>query len=270
MSPLFCMLAEFLRLVLWRKVSAAYEAIDHAVYEEIARCRAGDRAYDGTILALLVEAVDDQGMGFTDEEVYDELVTLIFAGHETLTSTLCWALHHLATHPSAQERLFDELSEGLPSGIVEPELVRDMPYLTAVVNETLRLSPVAPAIPRRLQEPMTLAGYDLPAGAVIAPSPLMAHRDPEAWERPEQFEPDRFLVHRPSPFGFFPFGGGTRRCAGTVFARYEMAVVLAQLVLDFELSPRPGSRPKAFMHGPTVAPSPDISILLRVRELVRR
>ena len=157
------------------------------------------------------------------------------AGHETTATTLAWGLYHLAAQPAAQQRLFEELSETFPEGVVDPDRAGKLPYLTAVVNETLRLTPIAVAVPRRLREAVTLAGHHLPAGTNVGASIYVAHRS-RAWERPDEFEPERFLIGSPSPFVFFPFGGGTRRCVGAEFARYQLAVVLGQLVLSREFN----------------------------------
>jgi cytochrome P450 len=118
------------------------------------------------------------------------------AGHETTATTLAWALHHLAANPSAQQRLFEELSGSFPEGVVDPDRARKLPYLTAVVNETLRLTPIAVAVPRRLREAVTLAGHHLPAGTTVGASIYVAHRS-LAWERPDEFEPERFLTGSP-------------------------------------------------------------------------
>lgn len=253
------------RGLLWRKVADSREQIHRAVQAEIARCRAGDPQYDGTILAMLAAAKDEAGAGLTDDEVNDEVLTLLIAGHETTATTLAWALHHLAAKPAAQQRLFGELSGNFPGGTVDPSRVSKLPYLTAVVNETLRLTPIAVAVTRRLREAVTLAGHDLPAGTVVAPSVYVAHRS-RAWERPAEFEPERFLGGGPSPFVFFPFGGGARRCVGAEFARYQLAVVLGQLILSRGFGAAQSTSERSYMRGVTVAPPPGMPLLVSPRE----
>jgi cytochrome P450 len=252
------------RTLLWRKVADSREKICRAVDAEIAACRAGDPRYEGTILSMLVTAKDEAGAGLTDEEINDEVLTLLIAGHETTATTLAWALYHLAASPAAQQRLFDELAESFPEGVVDPDRAGKLPYLTAVVNETLRLTPIAVAVPRRLREAVTLAGHHLPAGTNVGASIYVAHRS-GAWERPDEFEPERFLTGSPSPFVFFPFGGGTRRCVGAEFARYQLAVVLGQLVLSREFSPVPSFTMRPYMRGATVSPPPRMPLQARSR-----
>lgn len=213
---------------------------------------------------MLTAARDEAGNGMTDEEINDEVLTLLMAGHETTATTLTWALHHLAANPAAQERLFGELSESFPEGVVDPERAGKLPYLTAVVNETLRLTPIAIAVARRLREPVTLAGHHLPAGTTVGPSIYVAHRS-AAWKRPDEFEPERFLTGAPSPFVFFPFGGGTRRCVGAEFARYQLAIVLGQLILSREFSLVPSFTMRPYMRGATVAPHPRMPLQVRSR-----
>jgi cytochrome P450 len=261
------LLSSIPRTVLWRTVADSRASITRAVAEQIDRCRAGDKQYEGTILGLLVAARDESGAGMTDDEINDEVLTLLIAGHETTATTLAWALYHLAVTPVAQDRLYRELSESFPDGDVDPGLARKLPYLTAVVNETLRLTPIAVAVTRRLREPTTLAGYHLPAGTVVAPSVYVAHRS-SAWARPDLFEPERFLSDGPSPFVFFPFGGGARRCVGAEFARYQLAVLLARLVLARSFAADPSFEVRAYMRGVTVSPPPDLPLLVSPREAV--
>jgi cytochrome P450 len=252
------------RTLLWREVADSPEKICQAVAAEIAACRAGDPGYEGTILRMLTAAKDEAGTGLTDEEINDEVLTLLMAGHETTATTLAWGLYHLAANPAAQQRLFEELSQSFPEGAVDPDRAGKLPYLTAVVNETLRLTPIAVAVPRRLREAVTLAGHHLPAGTNVGASIYVAHRS-RAWERPDDFEPERFLTGSPSPFVFFPFGGGTRRCVGAEFARYQLAVVLGQLILSREFNLVPSYTMRPYMRGATVAPHPRMPLQVRSR-----
>lgn len=128
------MLSSVPRTLLWREVADSREKICRAVYAEIAACRDGDPRYEGTILGMLADTKDEAGAGLTDEEINDEVLTLLMAGHETTATTLAWALHHLAATPAAQQRLFEELSGSFPEGIIsrpEPPWVRASTSRTA-------------------------------------------------------------------------------------------------------------------------------------------
>src|SRR5262249_55364779 len=125
-------------------------------------------------------------------------------------------------------------------------------YLKAVVNETLRLSPIAVAVARELTRPAKIGPYDFDAGDVVLPSVFLAHRSNRYWERPDAFEPERVLSGDPSPFQFFPFGGGVRRCVGSEFARYQLRIVLAQLFRSIAIEPIVGAEPRPRMRGAVV------------------
>jgi cytochrome P450 len=147
------------------------------------------------------------------EELRDELVTLLVAGHETTATALSWALERLARHPTAWERL--------RSG--------DDEYVDAVVKETLRLRPVLPVVVRKLKAPMEIGGYALPAGVTVVPCIYLLHRRPDLYPDPLAFRPERFLERPAGTYTWIPFGGGVRRCLGASFAMFEMATVLKVL-----------------------------------------
>jgi cytochrome P450 len=197
-------------------------AVDEAVFAEIARRRAAPGLADREdILSLLLLARDEDGRGLEDRDVRDELLTLLTAGHETTAATLAWALHFLARDPSAQERL----AAGTPG------------FAEAVVQETLRVRPPLAIVVRVLKAPVTIGAHTLPAGATVAPSPLLIHRDPGIFPDPDAFRPDRFLEAKPPAYGWIPFGGGVRRCIGAAFAQMEARVVLEQIFTRFRARP---------------------------------
>ena len=241
--------------------------IDAMLFEEIARCRAAPEGTRGDILAMLVAARDEQGAPLSAEELRDELLTILVAGHETTATTLAWALHHVLRTPRVEQRLRAEVEGAFPDGVVRPEAVANLAYLKAVVNETLRVSPIAVAVPRLLTRPTKLGPYELPAGTAVFASVYVAHRSANNWERPDAFEPERFLGGDPSPFKFFPFGGGTRRCVGAEFARYQLRLVLAQLFAAVALHPVPGFQVRGRMRGATVGPSDDMPVIVRDRAM---
>ena len=195
---------------------AVMEPVDRLLREEIAAHRsAGDVGDRDDILSLLLQATDEDGAPMTDDELRDELMTLLVAGHETTATALSWAFERLLRTPGAYDRLRDEAAAG-ESGFAE-----------AIAYETLRLRPVLPVVVRRLQAPVTIAGHDLPAGTTVAPSIVMVHRRPDVYPDPHVFRPERFLGVKPGTYTWIPFGGGVRRCLGAAFALYELQVVLA-------------------------------------------
>jgi cytochrome P450 family 135 len=206
-------------------IGRALDRLDAVLYEEIATRRgAGDLAERRDILSLLMQARDEEGLQMTDEELRDELVTLLLAGHETTATSVAWAIERLVRHPDKLARLQREIDEGGEE------------YLNGVVNETLRVRPVVPIVVRQLQQEMTIGGRRLPAGTMIAPCIYLTNRNPRVYERPDEFLPERFLDATPETFSWIPFGGGIRRCIGASFAQLEMKLILRTVLA--ELTPR--------------------------------
>jgi cytochrome P450 len=202
------------------------EPVDRLIHEEITRRRgAGDLADRDDILSLLLQATDDAGEPMGDDELRDELITLLVAGHETTATALSWAVERLLRTPDTLQRLHEEVLDGGTA------------YLTAVCHETLRLRPVLPLVLRRLTEPMTIAGHDLPAGVKVAPCISLVHRRPDVYPDPLAFRPERFLGVKPGTYTWIPFGGGVRRCLGAAFAQFEMESVLAAIATQATLRP---------------------------------
>jgi cytochrome P450 family 135 len=200
----------------WARFRRTAAAVDAALFEEIARRRA-DPALAGRedIFSMLVQARDEDGTPMTNQELRDELVTLLTAGHETTATALAWAFERLTRHPAALDRLAAEARDET-----------DGAYAEAVVKETLRLRPPIPVVARMLAEPVEIQGRVLPAGVRIAPCIYLTHRLPQVYGDPDGFRPERFLEEPPDTYGWLPFGGGVRRCIGASFAMFEMTTVL--------------------------------------------
>jgi cytochrome P450 family 135 len=200
---------------------------DELIYEEIRRRRdASDLAERDDVLSLLLQAHHEDGSPMTDEELRDELMTLLVAGHETTASSLAWAVERLVRHPDKLERLRDG----------------DDDYIDAVCKETLRLRPILALVLRRLTEPMEIGGRTLPAGVNVAPCIYLIHRRADVYPEPLAFRPERFLEQPAGTYTWIPFGGGVRRCVGASFALFEMKIVLRELVSRLALrvaDPRP-------------------------------
>lgn len=203
--------------------------VDRLLYEEIAAHRLEPDDRDD-ILALLVSARDADGEPLSDENLRDQMITLLLAGHETTATGLAWAFERLTRHPAALERLQHELDAG------EDE------YADAVVNETLRARPVIDGVWRKLTAPAVVAGHQLPAGTIVFPSIALVQNSGDLYLDPEEFCPERFLDGSAAPYTFIPFGGGVRRCIGAAFAVMEMKTVLATVLRRVSLAasaPRP-------------------------------
>ncbi|WP_421842208.1 cytochrome P450 [Mycobacterium sp.] len=204
---------------------------DELLYAEIADRRADpDLAGRTDVLAMLVRAADDDGQTMTDNELRDQLMTLLAAGHDTTATSLSWALERLTRHPvelAKAVRAAAASAAGDPTGDE---------YLDAVTKETLRARPVVFDVGRILTEPIELAGYRLPAGVMVAPGIGLVHASAAVYPDPERFDPGRMLGATLSPTTWFPFGGGNRRCLGATFAMVEMRVVLREILRRVELS----------------------------------
>jgi cytochrome P450 len=193
---------------------------DELIYAEIRERRgAADLEERDDVLSLLLQARHEDGSPMTDEELRDELMTLLVAGHETTASSLAWAVERSVRTPGVLERLRDG----------------DDDYVDAVCKETLRLRPILALVLRRLTEPMEIGGRLLPAGVNLAPCIYLVHRRADVYPDPYAFRPERFLERPAGTYTWIPFGGGVRRCLGASFALFEMRVVLRELVARLEL-----------------------------------
>ncbi len=212
------------------------DEVDAILYQTIDERRADPMTQlrDDT-LSLLLRAEHEDGSPLADQEIRDEVLTMIMAGYETTTSGGAWALERLLRSPERLDRL-----------IAEIEADEDDAYLDAVVKETLRVRPVVPVVARHLAEAIELDGYLIPAGSTVMVSIYLVHNDEETYPEPEKFIPERFLNGTPEGASWIPFGGGVRRCIGARFAELEMKVVLTQVLATARLRAvgRSGEDPK--------------------------
>lgn len=211
---------------LWRRRKQNRKRAYALLSEEIARCRRDPAlARRSDAMAMLVRSVDDAGRPMPDEELIDQLLTLLLAGHETTATALAWTFERLIRDPALLKRTAQAAADD------------DDAWLDAVCKESLRVRPVVYQIGRRLTEPVELAGYHLPAGTMVAPYINLVHRSAVHYPDPEQFRPQRFLGRRPDTAVWLPFGGGVRRCLGATFAQVEMRTVLREVLRRVELAP---------------------------------
>jgi cytochrome P450 len=198
---------------------------------------------------------------WSDDELRDELVTLLVAGHETTATALAWAARWILQRPEVEARLRAEL-EGAGGVDAPPERVAKLDYLDAVVRESLRLQPVIPIVGRVLAKDHRVGGYELPKGTGVVASIYLAHRREQAFPAPESFDPERFLRRKPAPYEWYPFGGGNRRCIGMAFALYEMKMVLARIFTRTRPRLDPRAEIRVVRRAITLTPSGGVRVSL--------
>lgn len=246
------------RLGPWRRAFENQAALDHVIYAEIAeRRRATDLEHRTDVLSRLLLVRDDEdpsGTGLTDEELRDQLVTLLLAGHETTATALAWTLHELAQDPTQERKARDAASAG------------DDAYLEAVLKESMRLHPVIPMVVRHLMEPATVGGIDLPAGVNVAASIILAHASETSHPDHAAFRPERFLDGEVATNTWIPFGGGVRRCIGAGFSLMEGVAVLREVLSTYDVSLPAGAHEEPKVRNITSVPKNGARIVVARRQ----
>jgi cytochrome P450 len=235
-----------------RRFEERRRAMDELIYEEIAaRRRVPDLEQREDVFSLLLQARDEEGEPLTDQELRDELVTLLVAGHETTATGLAWVFDLLLHNARVLARLQEDLAAG------------EEDYLDAVVKEALRLRPVVPGIGRVVrEEPFRLGDYLIPPGVEINPSIAVVHRREDRYEQWRDFRPERFLgPDAPDTYTWIPFGGGTRRCLGASFALYEMRVVIRRILARTRLVPADPRPERMLRRGITQVPRNGVRVV---------
>ena len=238
----------------WGKFLRLRAQCDDEMDKLIAEARQDpDLAERSDVLAMLVQARHEDGSPMTDEEIRDQLLTLMIAGHETTSNTLGWIVERLRRNPEVLAKLTESVRAG------------DVDYLNATVSETLRIRPTVNFAVRACMQPYELNGYVLPAGTRIACNPALTHDDPRLFDEPRRYRPERFLEQKPSSYVYIPFGGGIRRCIGASFALMEAAEVMKAMLERFDIAPTEAPPEGWTMRGPTFAPSEGAMLKLRPR-----
>lgn len=230
-----------LRTRRWQQAEAARQQLDEFVYAEIDRLRSVPAETESQVLAVLVRGRDGSRSGLSDLEIRDQVVTLIAAGYETTSAALGWALYGLGGRPDLIERARSEVLDVTGGELPTAEQVGRLKLTDAIISEALRLYPPASVIPRYVAESFSFRGHRIPRGATLIISPYLTHRDPQLYEDPLEFRPERWLSAPHRPGGeYLPFGGGAHRCLGSVMATTELTVMLARLLArgGFVLEPR--------------------------------
>jgi cytochrome P450 len=229
----------------WGRLLRTRARADELIYAQIDERRASGSDDGADILASLLGATHEDGSPMSDEEIHDELLTLLVAGHETTATSLSWALERLQSSPRVLARLVEEVDAG------EDE------YLDATIRETLRRRPVLTnAQPRTVKAPIEIGGISYPLGVHLIPSAWLVQHDPEIYPDPYEFRPERFLDSDPGTYTWIPFGGGRRRCIGANFALMEMRIVLREILATRAIRPQAGAGGESMRRRAiTVAPS---------------
>lgn len=219
---------------------AAFKILDDVILEETQRRKeAGDALQGDDIFSILLRAkdVEGDGTGLSDQEVHDELWTLLHAGFGSTSTMIAWVFHSILTHPEVYQRLLQELDEVLGDGPFEEQHLNALPYLDAVIKETFRLRPLfLVAGARRLDADWEVGGYLLPKDTMVASCSYILHRRSDLYENPDLFDPMRFFEKKVDPYEWAPFGGGSRKCPGMAFAMQETMVLVATVLHEVSLS----------------------------------
>ncbi|MBD1922651.1 cytochrome P450 [Microcoleus sp. FACHB-831] len=245
----------------WGRFLRQKQQIDELLYAEIRERRAANDLSREDILSLMLSARDEHGEPMTDAELRDELMTLLFAGHETTATALAWALYWIHYLPEVREKLLAEL-DSLGDN-PDPDKVFRLPYLSAVCSETLRIYPVTLfTFPRIVKSQFQLMGYEFPAGTMLSPCVYLTHHREDIYPEPKRFKPERFLERQFSPYEFISFGGGNRRCIGMAFALFEMKLVLAKILRSQQLVLIDNRPLKAVRRGITTTPDGGVRMVV--------
>lgn len=241
-----------------RKKREVYELL----LAEIAERRQDLDGNRNDVLTLLLEARDETGEGMSDQELCDELMTLLAAGHETTATALSWALYWIHRHPEIAEKLRQEI-DGLGEN-PDPTAIFKLPYLSAVCSETLRIYPVAMlTFPRIVKSRFKLMDYEFDKETVFLGCIYLVHQRPELYPEPHLFKPERFLERQFSPYEFLPFGGGNRRCLGLALAQFEMKLILATIISRWQLDLANNQPVRPVRRGITLAPADGVQMVVK-------
>src|SRR5689334_19921159 len=237
---------------------AQLREVDELLFAEIAEHRERpDLAEREDMLSMLMQAEFEDGSRMEDQELRDQLMTLLLAGHETTATALAWTFDLLLRHPAALARLRDSLAAG------------EEDYLRATISESLRLRPVIPLAGRRLGTELSVDGLTLPAGTDVTPAIWLTHTRADVYPEPYAFRPERFLDEGPDTYAWIPFGGGVRRCIGATFAEFEMRIVLREVLTRCELRKASPEPERTGRRNITFSPREGTPVVLTARQPAR-
>jgi cytochrome P450 family 135 len=234
---------------------AGLEVVDRPIYAVIrSRRRAADIGDRRDILSLLIGARTEDDVALADEELRDELLTLVLAGHETTANQLAWTWERLVRSPAAYERLVETVRGGDATDVVE-----------ATIQESMRSRPVIPIIGRRVMVPWRLGEYVVPGDSPVGVSILLLHHREDLYPDPFAFRPERWDGHKPGTYEWLPFGGGIRRCLGAALAMAEMRIVLSEMARHLDLEAVEAEPEHAKHRNVTMIPSKGAQVVIRAK-----
>ncbi|MBW4629638.1 MAG: cytochrome P450 [Brasilonema octagenarum HA4186-MV1] len=248
----------------WGTFMRQKQQIDELIYAEIRERKKQPDTSGTDILSLMMAARDEAGESMTDVELRDELMTLLIAGHETTATALAWALYWIHHLPEVREKLLQEL-DSLGEN-PDPNAIFRAPYLNAVCSETLRLYPVAMLVLNRLvKSPLKIMGYEFEPGTLLVPCIYLAHHRQDLYPESKQFKPERFLERQFAPSEYLPFGGGNRRCIGMALALFEMKLVLATVLSQWQMELADSKPVQPLRKGALIGPAGGVRMVVTGR-----
>ncbi|MFS0558302.1 cytochrome P450 [Brevibacillus centrosporus] len=249
------------------RLHSAVKKLDSIIYNIIRERRTipGDR---GDLLSMLIEAHDeDDGTRMTDKQLRDEVMSLFLAGHETTANTLSWTWHFLAQHPYVEQKVISEIKQVLEGRLPTFDDLPRLKYVEQVIKEVMRLRPPVWWISREANQDCEIGGFHIPAGSEIGMSQWVMHHDPQYFEDPLTFKPERWddneEKHLPK-YAYFPFGGGPRVCIGNQFAMMEAVLLVTTIAQSFQLE-QVKDHPVILEPSITLRPKDGIQMMLRMR-----
>lgn len=264
--PMVLLLPRDLPATPYRRAARAGDALLARLAQLIAAKR-GQHDEGRDTLSLLLQAVDDAGQEFTNDELMPELIGLFFAGYETTARTLVWTLYLLERHPQVLAALHDELAGVLGGRSVDASDLPRLVLLERVVKESMRLLPPMPILFGRVAaSEVELGGRTLPKGANVVISPHATQREPDIYAEPRRFVPERWATLSPTPFEYLPFGAGPRVCIGAAFARQSLRLILATILQRVRFSIVPGARIDYQVRSLALAPKHGLPIRIAAAE----
>jgi cytochrome P450 len=248
----------------WGRFLRLQKEVDQLIYREIAQRRQQPETERTDMLTLLMTARDEEGQPMSNQELRDELITLLLSGYDTTSTAMIWALYWIHKVPRVRERLLEELDT--ISDPSDTKAICQLPYLTATCHETLRLSPsIVLTFLRIAQTSFEMMGHKFPTGSRVWPNIYSAHHREAVYPDPKQFKPERFLEQQFSSYEYLPFGGGNRLCIGKAFGLFEMKLVIFTILSRYQLALIDPHPIRPIRRGPGLAPSRDVHMMVTAR-----